>query len=1228
MDKDLNEILEEAIAIIGMAGRFPGANNLKQFWENLCLGQESITFFSDKELLEAGITKEEINEASYVKAKGLIQDVDKFDAKFFGILPKEAIVMDPQHRILLECTWTALEDAGYYSEENAGRVAVFTGCGFNTYYPKIICQNVEFAHETGDFNAAIGNGTDYLSSLISYKFNLTGPSITVQTACSTSLVAITLAYNSLLEYQCDMAIAGGVSAFFPIKSGYHYQKELIFSADGHCRPLDANGTGTLFGMGVGIVILKRLVDAIKDKDHIYAVIRGAAVNNDGSNKVGYTAPTQSGQTNVIIEAQTLAQIDPGTLQFIEAHATGTQIGDPIEIAALTDAFKGKTDKKQFCALGTLKANIGHLDAAAGVAGFIKTVLVLKNQKIPPAVNFQIPNPKINFQDSPFYVPITLQEWKSHEKSRRAAVSSFGVGGTNAHVVLEEAPPISLNQNTSLKPYYLITLSARSENALKQKLLDLERWLMEVNQEPSLENISYTLNVGRKHFEKRFACVASTTQQLLAKLNEINEGREEFKQDNKSDMESVSHLIEDLEESQIIDPDRYQEKLIALSQYYLNGEDAIDWQRLHRHESKQRISLPTYPFERIRYWVPETHAILKAEVSSTLKKDHKKAMTFFYQSILEPHNITDENKRINKDFIKNHMNSPTLFFGSNNLSNELITSLQTEFHSLIYVNWGSRYTKRASDHYSVNSSKFKHYQKLIQSLEEQNTLPRCVIYQVDFKDVLDMGALEKSFYAIFYLVKALLKTKPKQPIDLVYSYVSHPLSFAEPFTNALSGLLKTLKLEYPIVRVHLLKVDAELFKNPVKLKKVITEVLAGQEIDVAYQHHQRYIKRMEPISPELFHTTEVFRQQGVYLITGGASGLGWIIANYLASKFKAKLILMGRSELNEAQISQIDKLIAEGAEIIYEKGDVANRADVEHVTSFCRSHFGAIHGVIHCAGAIHDALILKKKTKDIAAVIAAKIDGTLYLDELTQHDKLDCFVLFSSIVALFGNLGQSDYAYANSFMNAYAEKRQALSRISKRYGKTLSINWQPWESGGMQLSPALREWMKKVLGSSPLSTEQGISAFNQAMSIELPQIIILSGSQKKMEKALKLYFDPGSKTAKKTKVKSNKLKNTDIQQKLIKIICEASSLSSEEIENEKSLFELGMDSIILSQIISRTEKEFEISLSDSVEAILISPTIETISNFILNSFEKNKAGTSKPIPSDENPFKDQIVILRE
>ncbi|MBD2245036.1 SDR family NAD(P)-dependent oxidoreductase [Nostoc sp. FACHB-888] len=507
----------EHIAIIGMSGRLPGTKNIAEFWHNLCDGVETISRFNDEELIVAGVDPSLLNNPNYIKVGAVLEDIDLFDAGFFGFNPKEAEMTDPQHRLFLECAWEALENAGYDVQRSESRIGVYAGASLNNYLPfKLNIDQIGSAHS---FQKLIGNDKDFLSTRVSYKLNLTGPSLTIQTACSTSLVATALACQSLLNYQCDMALAGGASIRVPQKTGYLHQEGGILSPDGHCRAFDAKAKGTIIGNGVGIVLLKRLSDAIADGDHIYAVIKGSAINNDGSGKVGYTAPSVNGQAEAIAEAIALADIEPETITYIETHGTGTALGDPIEIAALTNVFRAETEKKGFCAIGSVKTNIGHLDAAAGVTGLIKTALALQHKLIPPSLNFEQPNPEIDFDNSPFYVNTKLTEWSATSKPRRAGVSSLGIGGTNAHVILEEAPFVTRVEKQK-RDYQLLVLSARTDSALETATKNLTQHLRQ-HSDVNLADVAYTLQVGRGVFDYRRVVVCQSTQEAINTLETID-----------------------------------------------------------------------------------------------------------------------------------------------------------------------------------------------------------------------------------------------------------------------------------------------------------------------------------------------------------------------------------------------------------------------------------------------------------------------------------------------------------------------------------------------------------------------------------------------------------------------------------------------------------------------------------------------------------------------------------
>ncbi len=506
------------VAVIAMAGRFPGAADVEQFWRNLSAGVESIRVFADAELEGSPDQAGGPGDPAFVPAGAVLDGIELFDAGFFDFNPREAEITDPQQRIFLECCWEALERAGYDPERCSGAVGVFAGTGMSTYFFNNVLGHPEVLRTVAPYQLQIGADKDYLAPRVSYKLDLRGPSITVQTACSTSLVAVHLACQSLLDMQSDMALAGGVSVRVPQRTGYRYQEGGIASPDGHCRAFDSKAQGTVSGNGAGVVLLKRLDDALADGDTVLAVIRGSAVNNDGAAKVGFTAPGVAGQVAVVSEALAAADLDGAAIDYVEAHGTGTPLGDPIEVAALRQAFAGRPADAPACALGSVKTNIGHLDSAAGVAGLIKTVLALEHGAIPPSLHFESPNPELDLAAGPFQVNAALTAWPATGRPRRAGVSSFGIGGTNAHVVLEEAPPAAPSGPS--RPWQLLTLSARTASALEAMTEDLARHLAEPapdRAEDPLADVAYTLQVGRKSFPHRRVLVCRDRAAAAAAL---------------------------------------------------------------------------------------------------------------------------------------------------------------------------------------------------------------------------------------------------------------------------------------------------------------------------------------------------------------------------------------------------------------------------------------------------------------------------------------------------------------------------------------------------------------------------------------------------------------------------------------------------------------------------------------------------------------------------------------
>jgi acyl transferase domain-containing protein len=510
----------DEIAVIGMAGRFSRAADVEAYWRNIRDGVECITFFTDDELRAVGVTEEQIADPAYVKAKGVLEQTEYFDAPFFGYSPREAEIMDPQTRHFLEVAWTALEHAGYDSETAEGPIGVYAGASSSSYMLYNTMVNPHGLYALGGLQASLLTGSGFVSTWTSYKLNLRGPSLSVSTACSTALVAIHVASQSLLNGECGMALAGGVGINTPVYTGYMYDEGGISSNDGHTRSFDADAKGTVSGSGLGVVVLKRLDDALADGDTVYAVIKGSAINNDGSMKIGYTAPSVDGQAEVIAEAQAIAGVKPESIGFVECHGSATPLGDPIEVTALTQAFRGSGAKPNSVAIGSVKSNLGHLDSAAGIAGFIKAVQSLRHKQIPPSLHFKRPNPQADFAAGPFYVPTEVRDWPRNGTPRRAGVSSFGIGGTNCHVVLEESPE---RTETEDRPWQLVVLSAKTPSALDAATKNLVGYLRE-NPDANLADTAFTLQAGRRMFAHRRAAVVRDVADAATALAAMNPGR--------------------------------------------------------------------------------------------------------------------------------------------------------------------------------------------------------------------------------------------------------------------------------------------------------------------------------------------------------------------------------------------------------------------------------------------------------------------------------------------------------------------------------------------------------------------------------------------------------------------------------------------------------------------------------------------------------------------------------
>ncbi|MEH2290136.1 SDR family NAD(P)-dependent oxidoreductase [Nostoc sp.] len=1316
-DIDKNYELMEGVAIIGMAGRFPGAISIESFWQNLQDGVESLSLFTDEELIAAGVPAVLVNNSNYVKVGGILDSIDLFDAAFFDLNPKEAEVTDPQHRLFLECAWSALENAGYDSTKCESKIGVYAGASLNNYLSFDLKNDQLGSGES--YQKLIGNDKGFLSTRVSYKLNLTGPSITVQTACSTSLVATTLAYQSLQNYQCDMALAGGVSIRLPQKTGYFYEPGGPLSPDGHCHAFDAKAQGTTVGNGVGVVVLKRVQDAIADGDCIYAVIKGAAINNDGSMKVGYTAPSVDGQAEAIAEAIMSAEIEPETISYIEAHGSGTALGDPIEIAALTKVFRASTEKKNFCAIGSVKTNIGHLDAAAGVAGLIKTALALKHQLIPPSLNFEQPNPEIDFANSPFYVNTKLREWKG-STPRRAGVSSLGMGGTNTHVVLEEAP--TLPASSPSRPWQLLVLSAKTESALATATQNLSQYLTR-HPDINLADVAYTLQVGRRDFSHRRILICSDVQDAIQALNQpvsqqavtqfqelgtrfvafifpgvealyADMGRELYETESvfRTQVEQCCFILKphlELDLRSVIYPSESEQKTAveklqqtcfaqsalfvieyALAQLWMSWgifpqamigqgvgeyvaatlagvfslEDAlvivakssnkllekvqlnppeipfisnvsgtwitqaeatdfnywtqtqqptlfnegitellkdkqrillevgfrktlsnaeltvlhpleqhsevafllntlgqlwmlgikIDWSSFYTNERRYRLPLPTYPFERQRYWIESTTSQESLEQIPSVENqrysidlDSSTSETASQQLLDKKPNIADWfyipvwKQSIPLELFQEELSKHKLyclvFVDNYGVGNEFAKRLEQQNQDVITVGLGEQFSKLDEQMYCINPQQPDDYDALLKELQKQDFKLNTIVHfwSVTPSDIsLNNEYWDLSFYSLLFLAQSIGKQDIWDSLKLmVVTSNLHDVTGDEnlcPQKSTVLGPCKVIPKEYRNINCSLVDLVMDSAQTPLSLKiidKLATELTLQQTNEiVAYRGSHRWVQTFDAVSLEnSIASRNKLRKDGVYLITGGFGGIGLVLAEHLAKTFQAKLILIGRKGLPERfeweqwlvnhdsqdsisrQIQKVRSLEELGAEIEVVSADVTNSAQMKVVIAQALQKFGQINGVIHAAG-IPGGGVTQLKTRDIASnVLAAKVQGTLILEEVLKDVNLDFFVLCSSKTSILGEFGQIDYCAANAFLDAYA--RYYNSRCDRL---TVSISWDTWQEVGFAVETVLPDKLKQerteIIKKGILSQE-GIDVFNRVLGSKLPHVIV-------------------------------------------------------------------------------------------------------------------------------------------
>lgn len=1219
-DEECDSIVHgERVAVVGIAGRFPDAADCDEFWENLRTLTSSIREVPSERWdisCHYSSVKRDLNK-TVSKWGGYIADVDKFDPIFFGISPKEAKSMDPQQRILLELAWSCLEDAGYTQEALTGsRTGAFIGVMNFDYRERLseVAKTIEGHISTGVYTALIPNR-------ISHFFDWHGPSMPIDTACSSSLVALHQAIHSLLRGECDQALAGGVSVLCSPTHYISFSKTGMLSPDGLCRTFDDSAKGYVRGEGAGLVMLKRLQDAIDDDDRIYGVIRGSAVNHGGQART-VTYPNPQAQADVIATAYERAGIPPGSISYIEAHGTGTPKGDPIEINGLKAAFARLAEyfdckvEPYSCGLGSLKANVGHLEPVAGIAGIIKVLLAMKHRTLPGLAHFQRLNHRIDLTDSPFFIVDKTQDWPArqdaagHVLPRRAGVSSFGFGGVNAHVVIEEwtgGETIASDGNLA-EASTLIVLSAKNDDRLHASAQQLLDWLRRPHSQPlCLPDIAYTLQVGRSAMEERLGIVARSLDELERKLEAFVSGAAE-----KGDLYRGSALPQDQDAASPV-PLLQNVELIAdgqnreVVQFWVKG-GAVDWKSLYSKRKPKRISLPGYPFARESYWLPGNggeqknngHPIeaLQCETMQTasLWADTKTASS--------GESTTGENgggsaapgpataadvmcfeERWTEQPLSAETNRPVetlICFASREETRQALTDfVQATDQRIQLVFVADAASEGAQAHTAtetVASGDPKSFQKLFERLKVAYGKADAVLYWWPLEEPRYIS----NFSPLACLVQAIGKSR--MPVGALMLAAQGDDGQKLCYWEALIGLERSASMVLPNTEVAVIYNAAG---QPVQqddlrwwAETTWSELRAEKIQSSLYRNDKRHVCRVEPITVST--APPVLRNGGTYLITGGMGGLGYLFAEHLVRNHAARIVLTGRSPLDEAKQKKLDILKATG-DVLYWQVDVCDEAGMRVCLEALKARLGMLHGVIHAAGAESWQSLHDNDLATFLSVLEPKVRGTLVLDEVLRDEPLDFLCHFSSSSAIIGDLGACSYAIGNRFQMAHARWRQER----RGAGKTLAINWPLWNGGGMQIGDAQStEFYLKSTSQRMLEAHEGKLIFETLLGQQGPQYLVMCGVPAKIQHLLKLDGGGVAVSAMPTEALQSEDQSeipllTRVEDDLLDMASRLLHVERERLALDRNLAGFGFDSINMAAFSATLSSRYSIEVVPSI-----------------------------------------------
>lgn len=1109
---------ENDIAIIGISCRLPGGiNSPEELWavlmEEKCVIGE---FSKQRGSWPTSIDYPGINQA------GFIENAEMFDAGFFRISPTEAQITDPQQRILLELAWECIEDAGILPSKLKGtNTGVFIGASNNDYSRLIQEAKLDLpAHY------AIGSSLAVLANRLSYFLDLNGPSLLIDTACSSSLVAVHNALQSLRSGECETALIGGVNFICHPSLSIAYHKAGMLSHDGRCKVFDARANGYVRAEGAVVMLLKPLKDAIRDKDNIHAVIKGSAVNHGGL-AAGLTVPNPIKQGDLLTTAWKNAGVSAQDITYIEAHGTGTSLGDPIEIQGILSAYentKGDDECKHMCGLGSVKSNLGHLEPAAGITGLLKVVLSMKYHKIPASINYEQLNPKITLKNSAFYIQNKQQDWDI-DKLRIAGISSFGSGGANAHVVVSEYP---INSNSDLREEaYLFVLSAQNAERLRIYAQKVAYWIEAHALNINLGDAIYNWQTGRSPMKFRLAIKTTNWQQLLINLKKWLENGKSTAEVWSGQAASTDQNLERLLQSKIgkklIDLALFAKDLEQLGILWTSGIN-IDWNKIYDQNSTEenqhkRISLPTYPFAREKYWFDQS-----AINNELIDIDSKQDTGIFYATPVW------QSGAIPLSFNRN---------------------------------------EKAHSHHYVFICEMENNPKQIQAL-----IPNCSCTSLLYKQkTIDHRFMEIAGEIFKEIKSEVVKCSPGK----VLFQIVLPNNREHVILAGLSGMLQTATLENPNIASQIIITNPKISDNELADQLLQNTFFLNDSI-IKYESGSRQILQWQQIQKSISDSPIPFKENGIYLITGGVGSLGIIFTKEILKQIsKATVLLTGRSKLSTQKQNILDQLhLNSWQQVKYKQLDISDLTQVEQFFASIKNEYRNLNGIIHCAGMIKGNFISNKSNEELIQVMMPKVKGSFNIDLASKDFELDFFVLFSSIASVIGDHGLADYAAANGFMDQFAIYRNSQVKEKLRYGRTISINWPLWKDGGMVKDPATQNRLLKTLGMMPLDTSIGVQSFYQSIQMCQSQVLVMKGVISKIAETVTKtnQFEVEKNIAIDHSIALNpQILYEATLQKIKSLVGKVLELPAEKIDAYEALSSYGIDSIFINKLNSEFANVF-------------------------------------------------------